>query len=77
MGPEYSNPMLLWAPPPAAGQHSFLWGEGKFCKKMHTIMNKITTNKNIVASVPSKEEKQKKTLDGSQFYKAKQGSPRG
>lgn len=37
-------------------------------------MNKITTDKNIVASIPSKEEKQKKTLDGSHFYKAKQGS---
>lgn len=37
-------------------------------------MNKITTDKNIVASIPSKEEKQKKTPDGSHFYKAKQGS---
>lgn len=27
-----------------------------------------------MASIPSKEEKQKKTLDGSHFYKAKQGS---
>ena len=37
-------------------------------------MNKITTDKNIVASISSKEEKQKKTLDGSHFYKAKHGS---
>ena len=37
---------------------------------MQTIMNKITTDKNIVASIPSKEEKQKKTLDVSHFYKA-------
>ena len=62
---------------PHCWQHSFLWGEGKFYKKMQTIMNKITTDKNIVASIPSKEEKQKKTLDVSHFYKAKQGSPCG
>ena len=62
---------------PRCWQHSFLWGEGKFCKKMQTVMNKITTDKNIVASISSKEEKQKKTLDGSHSYKAKQGAPCG
>ena len=62
---------------PRCWQHSVLWGEGKFCKKMQTAMKKITTVKNIVASIPSKEEKQKKTLDGSHFYKAKQGAPGG
>ena len=44
---------------------------------MQTVMNKITTDKNIVASISSKEEKQKKTLDGSHSYKAKQGAPCG
>ena len=32
---------------PRCWQHSFLWGEGKFCKKVQMVMNKITTTKTL------------------------------
>lgn len=56
-----------WAPLGSSSSHGFLRGRAKLAKK-EKATNKITTNRNTLASIPSKKG-QKKTLYGLHFIK--------